>query len=417
MTDPKPVGGGKRTPDVNVLEVYLNEVEVGTITHLPGDQSFFAFTEGYNRDTNRPILSLSFKTVGGGVEAPLHPTHIKVAPFFSNLLPEGHLREYLAANGGVNHHREFFLLWLLGQDLPGAVIVRPADGEQLPPTDMGQLEAGEVTEHLLRFSLAGVQLKFSAVMETHGGLTIPAEGIGGSWIVKLPSPRYPAVPEMEYAMMELARAVGIDVPEVRLVKSEELLNVPPEIATLGNALAIRRFDRGEGAQRIHSEDFAQVFDEFPHRKYEKASYEDMARILWAEAGLESVVEFSRRLAFSAVIGNADMHLKNWSIIYRDGRTAELSPAYDFVATIAYTNDTKMALSLGTTKDMFSVDSNLFGRFARKAGVPQTPVIEAAIETAQRIKREWPDHPATGLIPAELRDKVTEHMSLVPLFRE
>ena len=62
---------------------------------------------------------------------------------------------------------------------------------------------------VLRFSLAGVQLKFSAVMEASGGLTVPAGGMGGSWIVKLPSARFAAVPENEFAMLELARRAGI----------------------------------------------------------------------------------------------------------------------------------------------------------------------------------------------------------------
>jgi serine/threonine-protein kinase HipA len=65
-------------------------------------------------------------------------------------------------------------------------------------------------EAALRFSLAGVQLKFSAVMEASGGLTIPAGGMGGSWIVKLPSNRFASVPENEYTMLALARAVGRD---------------------------------------------------------------------------------------------------------------------------------------------------------------------------------------------------------------
>jgi serine/threonine-protein kinase HipA len=64
-------------------------------------------------------------------------------------------------------------------------------------------------EAVLRFSLAGVQLKFSAVMEASGGLTVPAGGMGGSWIVKLPSARFAAVPENEFAMLELARRAGI----------------------------------------------------------------------------------------------------------------------------------------------------------------------------------------------------------------
>lgn len=400
---------------MSVLEVLLNETAVGTITHLPGDRSLFVFDEGYAQDEQRPALSLSFKTSDGGVATTNRPTRTRVAPFFSNLLPEGHLRRYLARIGGVHDEREFFLLWLLGQDLPGAVIVRPPDGMQLPPTSGDPMAAAVPPEDILRFSLAGVQLKFSAVMEADGGLTIPVGGMGGAWIVKLPSPRYPSVPEVEYAMMELARGVGIEVPEVRLVEPSRLTNVPEEVQRLGKALAVQRFDRTPQNRHIHIEDFAQVFDVFPERRYENASYENIASVLWAEGGLPSVTEFARRLAFTALIGNADMHLKNWSIIYRDGRSAELAPAYDFVPTIAYLPaDTRMALSLGGSRQMHSVDVGLFQRFANQAGLPEHPVVEAARETAERTRSLWKKHPALDVMPSELRSMVTRHMDSVPL---
>ena len=92
--------------------------------------------------------------------------------------------------------------------------------------------------------MAGVQLKFSAVKEAPGGLTIPAEGVGGSWIVKLPSTVYPGVPENEFAMMELARRIGIDVPETALVPIDKIKGLPKDVEAAGdNAFAIKRFDR------------------------------------------------------------------------------------------------------------------------------------------------------------------------------
>ena len=65
------------------------------------------------------------------------------------------------------------------------------------------------SENVLRFSLAGIQLKFSAIIEGRGGLTIPARGMGGSWIVKLPSREFEGVPENEFSMMTLARHIGM----------------------------------------------------------------------------------------------------------------------------------------------------------------------------------------------------------------
>ena len=402
-------------PSVRVLKVFLQQAEIGSITLLPHERSIFAFTDAYVEESNRSVLSLSYKTADGGIDASVRPTRTKVPPFFSNLLPEGHLRDYLAGLAGVNPQREFFLLWLLGEDLPGAVVVRDIGGEALPPQARRDSHDSRADTDLMRFSLAGVQLKFSAIRETDGGLTIPATGTGGDWIIKLPSPRFQAVPEVEFAMMKLARAVGIEVPEVFLIESEEVLGLPPSVNELGKALAVRRFDRREDHTRVHIEDFAQVFNVFPDRKYKNASYEQIAKVLWAEAGLESVVEMARRLAFSALIGNADMHLKNWSVIYPDGRTARLSPGYDFVPTIAYIpTDTEMALSMGGSREMYSVDVELFRRFAAKAGIPELPVIEAAEETAEKVRNAWKTFPAAETIPSRMRALVTEHLTRIPL---
>jgi len=405
-----------RTPSVRVLDVLLGGREVGTLTHLPGESTLFSFRDDYVEDPQRPTLSLSFKTADGSVASRARPTHLKVPPFFSNLLPEGHLRDYLADRGGVNPQREFFLLWLLGQDLPGAVVVRPAEGEALPPEAVGDVDLEADRGEVLRFSLAGLQLKFSALMESDGGLTIPASGVGGSWIVKLPSARHVSVPENEYVMMELAREVGIRVPDTKLIPMADVAGLPSDTALSGLALAMRRFDRDGKGGRIHMEDFAQVFDVFPADKYETASYENLAGVLWAEAAQSDVAELARRLAFSVLIGNGDMHLKNWSLIYRDGRTAELAPAYDFVATVPYIPNDRMALSLGGTKDWADVSIDLFRRFAARAGLPESLVVEAARETASRFMVAWEHHEVVGRLPDAVRSRLAEHMKTVPLSR-
>lgn len=403
------------TPRVTVLDVRLGGDTIGTLTHLPGELTHFAFTDEYIEDPRRPILSLSFKSAMGGLVTRHRPARVKLPPFFSNLLPEGHLREYLAGRGNVHPDREFFLLWLLGQDLPGAVVVRPTAGAALPPTASAEPRSAATAGELLRFSLAGLQLKFSALMEMDGGLTVPAHGVGGAWIVKLPSARYAAVPENEYVMLELARAVSIEVPEVRLVPTDRIAGLPRGLpATFGPALAVRRFDRGPGGRRIHIEDFAQVFGVYPHRKYARASYQDIARVLWAETGEAGIAEFTRRLAFSALIGNGDMHLKNWSLRYPDGRTAELVPAYDFVATVAYLPDATMALSLAGTKAMTDVTADRFARFAARAALPVRLVVDTALETAERLRAAWRKSEVVKTLPRELRSRVAAHIKAVPL---
>ena len=406
-----------RTPPVHVLHVLLHGREIGALTRLPDDRTVLTLGDEYVRDPERPTLSLSLKKPGGEVAVPGRPTHVKVPAFFSNLLPEGHLREYLAGKRGVKPEREFFLLWLLGEDLPGAVAVRPEGDAAMPKDAEGDAEHEPTEADVLRFSLAGLQLKFSAVMESAGGLTIPAHGVGGDWIVKLPSARFESVPENEFVMLALARAAGIDVPETMLVPVEKIARLPSGVAPGGVALAVRRFDRSGDGGRVHTEDFAQVFNLFPAEKYRTASCENLAAVLWAEAGQPDMAEFARRLAFTALIGNGDLHLKNWSLIYRDGRTPQLAPAYDFVSTVAYVADDRMALSLGGTKRWADVSTDLFRRFAAKARLPESLVVDAALETARRFRDAWEHHDVVGRLPDTLRARVAEHLRAVPLSGE
>ena len=114
---------------LNALSVRLHGNQIGVINRLAGDRQIFAFEQDYIDDPQRPTLSLSFKGRTGGLVTALRPVPRRVPPFFSNLLPEGHLREYLAKLADVNPEREFFLLAVLGADLPGALVVAPLEGD------------------------------------------------------------------------------------------------------------------------------------------------------------------------------------------------------------------------------------------------------------------------------------------------
>ncbi len=68
-------------------------------------------------------------------------------------------------------------------------------------------------------------------------------------------------------------------------------------------------------------------------------------MIWILVGETGLQEFVRRLTFTVLIGNGDMHLKNWSFTYTDGVTPELSPVYDFVSTVPYLPGDRLALNL------------------------------------------------------------------------
>ncbi len=402
-----------------VLEVRLAGTVVGTITNLPNDQNLFVFDPTYIADSNRPVLSLSFYDAYRTLTTNVQPVTRRLPPFFSNLLPEGALRQYIAERGEINVQREFFLLWLLGNDLPGAVAVRDVEGRPLPPSeDNPAVIRTRVSREVLRFSLAGVQLKLSAIGSPNRQLSIPASSVGGRWIVKLPSPAYPDLPENEFSMMEFARAVGMDVPEIGLVPLEKIPGIPARWKELkGNAYYIRRFDRGPQGRRIHIEDFNQIYGQFPEAKYKNYSYTNMAADLWRLTDEAQFAEFIRRLVFSVAIGNYDMHLKNWSLIYPDGRTPRLAPAYDFVSTVRYIADDKLALSIAKEKAVNHVNLALLERFARKAQVPTKLVLDTARQTAEKMLTLWPTLQKELPLDRETRLRLTAHMKSIPLLSE
>lgn len=406
-------------PEVFTLDVQLYGTSVGTLTRIEGDRTIFAFNEAYVADPSRSVLSLGFKDEFGELITNFRPFQTALMPFFSNLLPEGDLRRYLAELGGINEKREFFLLWLLGADLPGAVTVVPTDEISLPPSpETDDEQESERQERALRFSLAGIQLKFSAAANAAGGLTVPVHGVGGSWIVKLPSPKYPHVPENEYSMLTLARLLGMDVPAIELIDLGDIGGLPSGLGMLRgqHALAIERFDRLGDGTRVHIEDFAQVFGIYPAQKYDKASSMNIAKVIAAESDIDDLAEFIRRLTFNVLIGNADMHVKNWSVIYADRQTARLAPAYDFVSTIPYIPDDKAALKFSRTRrfDEFSFDE--LSHMAARAGLPESLVHETARETASKFLDLWPKEKKNLPLHRDVIEAVDRHLRHIPVVR-
>lgn len=406
--------------NVSVLNVNLYGEPIGTLTNLGGDRTIFAFTDEYIENPDRPTLGLAFKDEFGELYTDFRPYQKRVMPFFSNLLPEGHLRKYLAEQAGVNPEREFYLLWALGHDLPGAITITPADGEAWPPdaADGADDHGDDQRENALRFSLAGVQLKFSAVMEASGGLTIPASGVGGSWIVKLPSREFAGVPENEFSMMKLAGLIGMNVPAIDLVSIDAIKNLPDGIDKIGNhAFVIERFDRLSDGSRVHIEDFAQVYGLYPEDKYGNGTFRNIAQVIAAEGNDADIIEYVRRLTFNMLIGNADMHMKNWSLIYPDRRYVSLAPAYDFVATVPYIpgDATNMKISRAKVFSAFSVDE--LEHLAVKASIPRKMAIDAAQETVQAFREHWGTEAANLPMSDEVRSAVEDHMKTVPILEE
>lgn len=391
-----------RLPEV-FHAVVLHGVRVGTLCQR-GDYTRFVLNQSYVENPSRPVLGLRFEEHLTGSYA----AALRLPRWFSNLLPEGPLREWIAQDRGVSLDREMELLAQVGHDLPGAVQVLPADGPddgwEWNEAGIAQKAGGSAHaakgESPWRFSLAGVALKFS-LLARGDRLTVPVGGELGDWLVKFPDYRHPHVPRNEFAMMLLAKRAGLDVPDVRLVHRDEMDSIPDRMWPNREewAYAVRRFDRSPqpGRARIHIEDFAQVKDVYPIDKY-NSSFETVASFAYRGHDVEALREAARRIAFSVVVGNGDAHLKNWSLIYRDQITPNLSPVYDLVSTVPYTPSDEvedLGLKLAGSKRFDAVSVASFTRLERRLdhrfGTTRAELGEIVVRMVERVLEEWPEH--------------------------
>lgn len=407
-------------PSEKFHAVLLHGRRIGTLCQK-GDYTRFVLSDAYLEDSRRAVLGLYFEDNLGKPYA----SSLRLPPWFSNLLPEGPLREWIAQDREVSLDREMELLAQVGHDLPGAVQVMPADG---PDEEWAwpEAEAAGDTDRATalhwdtpwRFSLAGVALKLS-MLARGDRLTIPAAGEHGDWLVKFPDYRHAEVPRNEFTMMSLARTAGLDVPEVRLVHRDELGPVPDRMWPNGEswAYAVRRFDRMPDGHRtaVHMEDFAQVRNKYPGpvEKYQ-SSFETVAAIAYRGSDRTSLREAVRRIAFSVAIGNGDAHLKNWSLIYPDQRLPRLSPAYDLVSTVVYApadEPEDMGLKLSGSKRFETVGRTTFAdleaRLDRRLGTTGADLADVAAETVRRVRAGWQEHQETLAEVPSVREGVRE----------
>jgi serine/threonine-protein kinase HipA len=211
----------------------------------------------------------------------------------------------------------------------------------------------EAQKRMTKMSIAGVQPKVSAQLSVKEEVFKMVDKYG-SYIIKPPLTDFEEVPQNEDLTMRMAAECGIDVPFHGLMYAvdDSMLYF------------IRRFDRVGRTGKKHVEDFAQAAGMSRDTKYDY-SMEKVARLIekYCTFPMIEKVKLFRRMLFCWLCGNEDMHLKNFSLIYGDGKIA-LSPAYDLLnSTMALANaEEEMALPLKGKKLYFNRDIffNYFG---------------------------------------------------------
>lgn len=338
------------------LSVYLHEIYVGKLLQDPYGNLSFLYDENYIAN-NYPAISVSLPLRRTSYEG----TQVKA--FFSGFLPDDMARHKLAKYLRVSDKNAFALLEIIGGECAGALSLYPQGVAPLASKkeDIEVLDQQKLHEILallkkrpllagydgLRLSLAGAQEKIAVGLQNNQ-ITLIHGNTPTTHILKPIIEDIDSSVHNELFCMRLAKLIGLDVPqvEIRTVK-----DMPYYL--------IERYDRIKGASgktiRLHQEDFCQALGLMPEIKYEREggpSIIQCKELLYNFSAHPAADQrkLLERIIFNYLIGNADAHGKNFSLLYK-GKKPELAPAYDLLSTAVYPHlSTKMAMKIGGKYD-------------------------------------------------------------------
>lgn len=404
----------------DVLLYSREDTEPRLVGHLAesGDGRVgFRLSNAYRGESRRPVLGQQFED---DLRRMYVGTPGRLPAWFANLIPEGPVREVLERSLGIASGDDLGLLGAVGGDLPGAVVVRAAGANpafRFPDEEQSASPSEVSGEPPLRFSVAGVQMKFS-VLRDGERVVLPATDTLGQWLVKLDSASYPGLVENEHATMTWARAAGFDVPETAVRPFEALPSTLRPLSPAGRPVyLVRRYDR-DGAFRTHQEDLAQVVGLYPACKYGRRDegpacrdigYGTVLAVLRAIGGGEMYREALRRLVLMLATGNSDAHLKNWSLLYTSPSLPALSPLYDQVAVVAWEGDgLRWALPWGSTRGQATrIRMSSFTDLATRLGESAEEASGIVVTTLDEIVRAWNDADVATLYPDGHADAIRQ----------
>ena len=381
------------------LTVWWDESPVGRLALTEFGEPTFTYAQDWlTMDGARPI----------SVSLPLRDkpfSRRECLPFFEGLLPEEGQRTAVAQALGVSKTNAFRLLEELGGDIAGALTLLPSgdrpdtSAEDRAATDalddqalsdlLDQLPLRPMLaggERKVRLSLAGAQSKLPVVL-VEGRIALPQPGQPTTHILKPGIARFDGTTENEALCMTLASRIGLDVAPVELRVTGE-----------HRYLLIGRYDRTveDGrVRRVHQEDLAQALGHTSARKYASDGgpvFRDCFELLRAQASrpAPSVLALLDAAIFNTVIGNADAHAKNFSLLHASSGL-RLAPLYDLLSTVAYPSiDDRYAMKVGKARTLDEITSASWERFAADAGVGAAYVNRSVRRIAEGCLAEMDD---------------------------
>lgn len=231
-----------------------------------------------------------------------------------------------------------------------------------------------------QMAVTGVQAKVSLSLyrKAEKNLTkkLTIVGLYGDYILKPPSEFYPELPELESVTMHMAAACGLYIVPHSLIRLHD--------ETL--CYITKRVDRTKTG-KLHMEDMCQLSERLTEDKY-KGSHEQIAKLIqkYSNSPLLDIINFFELILFSYLTGNADMHLKNFSLLEKPGLGIYLSPAYDLVPTalINPADREELALTLNGKKNKLKYEDFLAS--AENMGISKK-ILDSTLELFKYAKPE------------------------------
>lgn len=289
------------------------------------------------------------------------------------------MRGRQARAGGTAEQDDFGLLLQYGADCIGAVGIRPNGfvAEPTHPADDVLDEAAAVPGK----TLSGVQKKLLAWKDADGFRPCLRQTEPATHIAKFSRADLPTLVQNEDLSLRLAREI-LGNERITIATRAQLHGIE------GIALLVERFDR-QDSERLRLEDFAQILGKPRGREFDgkyHSSYEEAATVVEKHSARARIdlARYFELVVFNLVIGNADAHLKNFSLLERE-EGLRLSPAYDLVNTLVYTDyERQTALEIGGTKREFEVlDRALVERLGTDIGLP-IRAVQGALDRLGKI---------------------------------
>lgn len=368
------------------LYVYYEDREVGILRPDDKGRLSFAYSEAW--------LARGAKGFPVSRSMPLSTeTYSAVAhSYFTNLLPEGGLRELICNRLKISTENDYELLKRIGGDCAGALrILREEDDISLddqsyePIADLTSAEritGSMLLQHReIRLSLAGAQYKLPVYLDK-GKLYLPRHHAPSSHILKFANRDYRKLPEVEYLVTRLAKEIGLHAIDLSLYPygNRKLASI---------SLRYDRLREDERLRRLHQEDFCQVLGIPASRKYQNEggpSLADSIEVIrrYSDDVIEDAQRLVKWMVFNVLIGNCDSHGKNLSFLYRHGK-CQLAPHYDLVATIHYGSvSTRMAMSVGGEEDVRNVSKAHWTAQAKAMGISPKMIYSQVAKMSEQI---------------------------------